>query len=143
MKVVFLDIDGVLNSSEYLYSPRHVSGSRKIDPLAVERLNRITDATGAVVVVSSTWRIMGLDPIRALLAEHGVKAPIIDVTPEDNGTRGQQIGNWLSSHDVESFVIFDDDNDMGDLARALVQTDFEFGLADKHVSEAMAILLAA
>jgi hypothetical protein len=49
MKVIFLDIDGVLNSGKYIIrldglfdNPTH-----QMDPEAVVRLNRITDETGA------------------------------------------------------------------------------------------------
>ena len=141
MRVVFLDIDGVLNSSDYLYSMRRKPGGmHKIDPLAVERLNRITDATGSVIVVSSTWRIMGLRSIRALLREHGVTAKIVGVTPEDSRIRGLQIAQWINTHNVDAYVILDDDADMGRLMGRLVQTDFDFGLTDEHVTKAIAML---
>ena len=140
MRVVFLDIDGVLNSLDYLRSLRRKPGTHKIDPLAVERLNRITDATDAAIVVSSAWRIMGLRSIRALLREHGVTAKIVGVTPDDNRIRGLQIAQWLNIHNVDAYVILDDDADMGRLMGRLVQTDFDFGLTDEHVTKAVAML---
>jgi hypothetical protein len=140
MRVVFLDIDGVLNSADYLYSLRRRPGTHKIDPLAVQRLNRITDATGAVIFVSSTWRIMGLKAIRTLLREHGVTAKIVGVTPDDNRIRGLQIAQCINTHDVDAYVILDDDADMGRLMSRLVQTDFDHGLTDEHAARAIAVL---
>lgn len=46
MKILFLDVDGVL-----LINPRE--GFRKV---AMQQLKRIIDETGARIVVSSTWR---------------------------------------------------------------------------------------
>jgi len=56
MKVNFLDIDGMLNSGQYI---KVLDGDfdvpiNQMDPVAVARLNTITDATGAKIVVSST-----------------------------------------------------------------------------------------
>ena len=57
IKVVFLDFDGVLNSKEFFKSPRHEeSEAGALDPEAIARLNRLLAATGAVVVISSSWR---------------------------------------------------------------------------------------
>src|SRR3954470_14695500 len=61
MKTIFLDIDGVLNSVRF-YRERKLRGKRRevdsdeICPLHVAQLNRILEATGAQVVLSSTWR---------------------------------------------------------------------------------------
>lgn len=54
--VLFLDIDGVLNSVETMRSGRWNAGTETLDPENVERLDRLIQLTGAVVVVSSTWR---------------------------------------------------------------------------------------
>ena len=60
MRIVFLDFDGVLNSHAYFNARTEkfedVGEAGELDPTAVERLNRIIDATGALVVVSSSWR---------------------------------------------------------------------------------------
>ena len=56
MKVIFLDIDGVLNSEEYYESFPDGEFIPPIDPVCVERLKRIVDRTGAKLILSSSWR---------------------------------------------------------------------------------------
>ncbi len=154
MKVLFLDIDGVLNSRTYLlfcYN-QGVLPDDKIDPAAVARLNQITDATGAHIVVSSTWRLpyvwnKNVDKLVELLKKHGIKGDIIGATPDHKRShgRGGEIQDWmnrckLDGIQIETFVILDDDNDMGNLDKFLVQTKFSDGLLDVHVQAAIDIL---
>ena len=61
MKVVFLDVDGVLNTAktfERVYNSFKNSGKREleIDSFRLEYLKKITDETDAKIVLSSTWR---------------------------------------------------------------------------------------
>lgn len=104
-KFIFLDIDGVMNSNLF-YSertqdkryndwikehPQRIAWNAcNIDPRAVERLNRLTDATGAKIVVSSTWRSdSNLQEVFNLV---GIKEPIHDITPYMRSRhRGPQI----------------------------------------------------
>lgn len=147
MKVIFLDFDGVLNHQE-LFLQRHLEGGGDpddaIDPACVERLNRLIQETGAKVVVSSTWRILKtLDVLQEILDKRGFVGELIGkTTTDDLGCRGNQIAEWLSHNEVDSFVILDDDSDMGDLIDHLVRTDIRNGLLDEHVLEAINILSA-
>ena len=134
MKVIFLDIDGVLAIRSSLRK-----GCWQLDPGGVGRLNRLVRETQAKIVVSSTWRIgRTLDQLKEVLAEQGVKIePIIGVTPRTqmNGCRGDDIQRWLTDNPgVEVFVILDDDADMLHLLPSLVKTDMVSGLTDHHVS---------
>jgi len=151
VRVVFLDIDGVLNHWEYLKRMK-ASGVRSrgctteshIDPDCVGRLNGLLSRSNAKVVVSSTWRILhSIESLQETLEAKGFEGDIIDfTTTEDLGSRGAQINAWLESHDdIESFVIIDDDGDMGTLRPYWVQTSlFEGGIKDEHVEEAMQVL---
>ena len=64
MKVIFLDIDGVLNTHESATTLREsfvergadLMGFNRFDKNCVARVNRITDETGAKIVISSSWR---------------------------------------------------------------------------------------
>ena len=140
MKIIFLDIDGVLNTISNW-------GSRPIEkrftPECIAALNRITEYTGAKIVISSTWRnIMGYYELSALLHSVGIEGEIIGKTPLvklSGGPRGEEIERFLyeyrkSEFDVSSFVILDDDTDMGDLMEHLVwcspNTGLTEGLAD-------------
>lgn len=61
MKIIFLDIDGVLNSESYFGTVGYLSSSdiyyKQIDLCAVQLLKKIIDKTKAGIVLSSCWRI--------------------------------------------------------------------------------------
>lgn len=67
MKIIFLDIDGVLNHEDFYrerFEKRYDDGAiehpySEIDPKTVQRLNKIIEETGANIVISSTWRHSG------------------------------------------------------------------------------------
>lgn len=59
-KVVFLDVDGVLNNGNwamemYEQGVRVYHDDLLYEP-SLEQLKRIVDATGAAIIVSSSWR---------------------------------------------------------------------------------------
>lgn len=118
--VIFLDIDGVLNSHRSCMaykgfpSPAHPDTWGKLDGVAIGLLQRVVRKTGAVCVLSSTWRIGATEQdIRELSKYLGV--PIIDVTryAVDREVRGHQIRDWLAAHpEVTTWAILDDDSDM-------------------------------
>jgi hypothetical protein len=146
MKVLFLDVDGVLNSQR-LGTP---DGMR---PWCVTQLARIVKESGCKIVVSSTWRAGGIgetsDFHRCLLeasvpGDDTIQRVLIGITPDlvgnGEGARGDEIAAWLGEHpDVESFVILDDDTDMGELGGRLVRTDAnaEHPLDDERAAEVL------
>ena len=150
MKIIFLDIDGVLNHADFLYDRAdraeagediHPDGA--IDPECVEHLNAIIDTTGAKVVVSSTWRLLRTcKKLQWCLDEKGFTGEVIDkTTSEDMETRGMQIDAWARENDVDAFVILDDDLDVYPHADRHVQTDFMHGgLQDEHADKAIEML---
>jgi len=158
MKIVFLDFDGVLCNHESIsagYRARTAPEQEPYGPHAdcIAQLNRIIEATGAAIVVSSTWRKCR-NP-RTTMAETlkrwGVTGAVIDVTPQLNGDsyaykrRGSEIQLWLdrySRHEIESFVILDDDGDMAHLQHRLVRTSMARGLTTVDADQAIAILNA-
>lgn len=152
MRVIFLDIDGVLVNRWSLSN--HSGIYAKAHPDCVAALNYIVEETGACIVVSSTWRHAGVSKMRDFLSEWGVKAKVLGCTPDLSrkegrlfiGTvRGDEIQAWLdglSGHfgPVESFVILDDDNDMRHLKDRLVRTEFVCGLTMLDAEKAVALL---
>lgn len=157
--IVFLDIDGVLNSSAFfIQSPDHEdTEAGAIDPAAVRRLNRLLASTGAVVVVSSSWRYdRTVEDLQRLLEVRGFVGQVVDKTPDiteqsEHGiflrcaTRGQEIFAWLQFQRVPvafgSMVILDDDTDIAPLSHRHVKTDiFGGGLLDVHVDRAIEML---
>jgi hypothetical protein len=106
MKVIFLDIDGVLNCKN---TPNPRKLPYIVDPKLLERFNKLVERTGAKVVLSSTWRI---DPAGLFSAEHwGV--PFIDTCPDmPDSPRCEEVLTWLARHPkVTRFAIIDDEDD--------------------------------
>lgn len=147
--IVFLDIDGVLNSQAWLDGlNRRVEivgvwdeeWAEQLDPACVERLSRIVAATGAAVVVSSSWReVMPVSQVAVHLRTRGFTGDVIDRTPT-TGYRGEEIRAWLSTHAmVDRYVVLDDDPRAGGPDRH-VKTMWAVGLTDADVERAISIL---
>jgi hypothetical protein len=127
MKVIFLDIDGVLNCTE---TPNPRKFPYIVDPALLARFNRILENTGAHVVLSSTWRY---DPAGLFSAKHwGV--PFIDITPDmPHVPRCKEIIGWLEKHsEVNRFAVIDDEDDGLD-ELPLFQPSARTGLTDEIV----------
>lgn len=170
MRLIFLDIDGVLNGHD---RHRHPNGYCGIDPACVYRLNRIVAETGARLVISSAWRYLlgprgGMSPVgfKSMLLTYGLdrsveidgRTPLDEVTPD----RGPQIGRYLAAGGVSghlrSYVILDDGSDepphppaTKPLTESLLEhherarivfTDGTVGLTDADADRAIAILMA-
>ena len=115
MKVVFLDIDGVLNSEKYVRSCDEYGVI--IDPSRMVLLKRIIDATDAKIVLSTSWREhwdtdktkcnnIG-NEINDIFAQYNLH--VFDKTKKLNLSREYEIKDWLEQHtEVETFVVLDD-----------------------------------
>jgi len=110
MKALFLDVDGVLNTSNLL-SSLFISDKRS-DPVCLDRLvmvKRIVDSTGCVVVLSSSWRLTDTlrNRITTEAANAGVK--IYDITPDlPTEDRDIEILTWCELNSVKTYAILDD-----------------------------------
>jgi len=161
VKILFLDIDGVLNWSgtkERVHNRQFIG----IDPEMVARFNRIVDAHPDLkIVISSTWRhsfsysdeIRDFEGLKKYLADRGVKGEVLGATPQHFG-RGDlvsEIEEWLRDNPtlVDSFVVLDDDTRgmSGTLFRdRVVQTywlstpDRSGGLQEEDVQAAVKVL---
>lgn len=136
MKVIFLDIDGVMNGAAS--RPDHRRGfAAWLEPTNVAALNQIVAATGAVVVVSSSWRLaIPWDEMRAAFRDVGCLAELHDRTPDlDARDRQREVIAWLTAQAVppSRFVVIDDDFLMPDLPGALVRTSKLCGLTEHDV----------
>lgn len=131
--IIFLDIDGVLNC-ELFFEKRKLNKVNYKDHFEFEKgqictervalLNDLCKETGAVVVLSSSWR-MGrtVEDMQKLLDVCGGTFKIIDKTPHTGYARGTEIKQWLEDnikpetygcdyYDFHKYVIIDDDSDM-------------------------------
>lgn len=141
MKVLFLDIDGVLNSRKFFTSKEWLVNSMnptsQIDPKAVEILNRIVFKTECVVVVSSTWRLYhSYDKIAKMLEAKGYNhSNIIGQTPDlaqYDKNRADEISMWLACNkQVDAYAILDDEQVF--VGPRMVRTDSNIGLVESDV----------
>lgn len=161
IKVIFLDIDGCLNS--YLYyiddrNPGNLNGQEgDIDPLCVERILRIVKETGAKVVISSDWRISWEGTLMRLERMGLTRDIVVDKTPElvwtriandyfdEDGyeySRGREIDMWLQSHpECTNYVIIDDRTDFTDEQQPhFVHVNSYCGLTDDNADIAIMTL---
>lgn len=143
MKVIFLDIDGVLNSWNGLI-PRGGQSLKDIYIEHIEVLRWLLKKTDARIVVSSTWRRgRSVDDLRQLLYNYGLPSKyIIDKTPTLGTQRGDEIKAWLnnSKEEIESFVVIDDDGDMDAVEENFVQTKGDYGLTYVEAYQCIKIL---
>lgn len=143
-KVIFLDIDGVLNSAKWKQEVRDTYGIDAITVLdqgALFLLSELVSWTNARLVLSSSWRVSAFarEAVQDNLRPYDLS--LYSWTEQEKGCRGDQIEAWLHKHpEVTKFVILDDDNDMGNLMDHLVQTDYYSGLKVKHINKAYEIL---
>lgn len=118
-KVLFLDIDGVVNCAHTRERHRGFIG---IDPYMALLVGSMIDRTGVTVVLSSSWRHFegGVDEVNKQVWKIMDVTPTITATPENTkvGTsshvpRGYEIKAWLDKHpEVTKYAIVDDDSDM-------------------------------
>lgn len=155
IKAIFLDVDqlheGVLN---YYEATARCGIYIGIEDEKVALLKKIVEATGAKIVLSSTWRL-GIDNkghrleehipyLKEKLGKYGLE--IYDKTPVCSNHRGREIDSWLKNHpEVEQWVVLDDewfiDFNQYDIAPHLVQTYFYgSGLTEDDVEKAIKIL---
>lgn len=133
-KVVFLDIDGVLNNdTTSTYLQKQKKSWWVVDPQNVSVLNRVIEKTSASIVITSMWKQhMSLPELKAVLTENGFKYPtnIVDVTsiqlknrdiinratngiglrPNTSLPRVWEILEWLDANRTSNYVVIDDMN---------------------------------
>jgi hypothetical protein len=163
MKIIFLDIDGVLNSGDNLralhylkiqhnYGEANDEFGQLFDERCVRNLTGIIQATGAKIVMSSTWKMYGLENMQAMWEKRNLPGKLIGITP--NGTcaefaerhyhpgvdRGYEIQQWIEDHpEIEGYVILDDDSDMLPYQK-FVKCNFNYGLTYSDAQYAIEIL---
>lgn len=106
MKILFLDIDGVLNTKDAAKELNY------IDPQKVKVVAKIVKETECKIVVTSAWRntIDLMEKLRGKLRKEGID--IYDVTTYTNHlmtSRLQEIRFYLQEHTIEKYAILDDE----------------------------------
>lgn len=166
MNIIFLDVDGVLNSLAYFESIKVLNKYDKYNEISdfhLKKLSEIYHACNAQIVLSSTWRELD-DPsdmncypmyryLVKSLEKYGMK--IMSKTPMINMNRPLEVVTWLNNRSDKNnikFVSLDDDFSDIDymkygIENNLIHTEFfcndvcEGGLQQKHVDRAIKILM--
>lgn len=145
--IIFLDIDGVLNSGRYF---SEVSAEKRkfyednkhnrnniddrvsyymleINEYNLNILKSIIEITNSKVVITSSWKFINLfDEIVSRLVCMGI--PIIDKTIDSGSNRGEGILNYVKEHNIDNYIVIDDEvfKDYNDtILSRLVKTSFD------------------
>lgn len=156
--IIFLDIDGVLNNQNtfikmkdvrinyykcHLYDDFKYKLAYKLLDIEKDKLyllKEIIKETNSQVVITSAWRNMRIYPlIEDYLINIGI--PIIGTTKYLDGLRGKEIKDYLRNHQVDNYIIINDDIfpdfDL-ELLSHLIHTNFYHNrLNDEHVDESI------
>ena len=135
MKVIFLDIDGVLN----------VVNDNSISIEKIQLLSFIIKSTKADIVLSSSWRYGWNDPnqniegkrvfeLKKLLYNNGIT---INNTIGLDSTKSIQIANYVKKSKPEKFVVVDDE--LIDSPN-FIQINNESGLTKEYCNKIISIL---
>ena len=172
MRVIFLDVDGVITYKSY-----HNSITYNIDIEKVKLLKQIVENTNAQIVLSSSWKqgynkatsekddyyialentlaecnlsILDITDdiyLNVLNSDEVIDFSDLDILVIEHGTgRGAEIEKWINDHNVDSYVILDDEYwDWKDynMESHWVQSswyDEDGGLHQEHVEKAIKIL---
>ncbi len=148
-KIIYLDIDGVLNSDDFAkfcleeegFDPFDVDA---LDPRAIKNLKYIVEETGAQIVLSSSWRWedVAKTAVRTQLKDFGLI--FIDTTTMKINrckSRTMEIETHLEEHpEIKRYVILDDTDIEPPLERYQIKTIFKTGLTRKDAEKAIKIL---
>jgi hypothetical protein len=168
-KIIFLDFDGVLNSEKHFNClkeqglPTEDFCGTIFDPEATEALQKIIDATGAVIVISSSWRFAGLGRMKYLWDKRGIAGKVVDITSlhtvddlieehigdddfddfiyKSGSPRAYEINDWLTNHpETMNYVILDDERMSETLETHFVNVNPHTGLTMADAEKAIEIL---
>ena len=158
MNLIFLDIDGVLNSMPYCELQKGKTGHHEISDFHVKMLSKIYHSCHASIVLASTWRYLRntteneakimYQYLIDTLAKYGMQ--IMSHTPVIFGNRPLEIATYLQNIDTNNinYIILDDDFSKEEykkygLEKNLIPTKFfcydisEGGLQPEHVEKAI------
>ena len=164
-KIIFLDIDGVLNTERQhdrcvnLGADQVDNFGYAFDPEAVANLKRIVEHTGADIVISSSWKMWGLDAMQRMWARRDLPGKVIGITPNTESDemllsidldlmdipaiKGSEIKEWLSTNGNQDtrYAILDDLPDMlPEQESHFVQTDPRIGITKDDADRIITIL---
>lgn len=154
MRVIFLDVDGVLNKAGC--KVKTPSGFYFVEDDKLLLLKELVEKTNAKIVLSSTWRqgwedlnngVDSIDSRDFVLLRDKLKEFDLDLYDYTScpitSDRGSKIKEWLSKHfeEVDSILVLDDESNIKPFNKFFVRTSFSDGLKEKHVKKSVEVLL--
>ena len=137
-----MDLDGVCNSEKWYRSHEYYYNEFKdpdLDPQIIEKLNQLTNELDIKLVISSSWKIddgcierlkrAGLDNII------GRTPNLIFTVPYDEFCKGLEIKAWLGVHNVDKYLILDDEFDavLQEQRFNLLLIDYRVGITNENI----------
>lgn len=132
MKIIFLDIDGVLVLRD---APDDYSeNTPPFDPDCVNVFNQILSETNAIIVLSSTWKkVWDLKRLDFIFKFNGVIKSPLDITSDFNN-REKEITDYVQRKAVDEFVILDD-MELEIFPKNFIQCNMNEGLKQQGIKE--------
>ena len=162
-RIIFLDIDGVLNSNFWNDShQREISDGTLIDTEKVKLLSMLVKRTNAKIILHSGWKYWFDQDLKPLRLEAENLAMLLkreelligDITPDYSTEeirknkkfsliKASEILAWLEEHeDVDSWIVIDDlDLHSREIEKHQIKTDPSIGLTIDDVYKAEKMLL--
>ena len=172
--LIFLDFDGVLNTENH-FAKMTVEGvptrdyyGPKFDPKAVANLQKIIEATDAWIIVSSSWRYMGLKELQRMWTDRNLPGWVAGTTPLHTNddklletdlnqldeittemfcpSRGNEIKAYFDevlqvNSDMHRYVILDDLKDvLSEHEGHFIRINPVVGITEKDVKKAIEVL---
>ena len=145
-RIIFLDVDGVLNSINKLIEVYKLTGKPHscydypFDDNCLEYLKYIVEETDSYLVITSTWRKdeEGIEILLNKLREFDLDKRVIGYTPILGTKRFYEIKEYLDTLNEEvNFIILDDDSDMLEFSKNLIKTTTQVGLTKEQSEQAI------
>ena len=166
-KIIFLDLDGVLNTEYYqnylcyqglAYQDEY---GAFFDPETTKQLKRIVDATNAKIVIESSWKYLGLDAMQEMWSDRQLPGKVIDITPSSvsdqwlltanlddidpamGHCKGMEIASWLADYtgpDARYVIIDDEYVILGSQVPNFILTNPYDGITEELADKAISIL---
>ena len=148
-KILFLDIDGVMNSKLYFknsFNPDE--DDSRFDVYSVYLVKKLVEEFSLKIVITSHWRSGMVEKLMSELKRN----ELMSFLHKDSFTpilrsaqRGKEIKAWLDSHPgINDYIIIDDNENMLEEQKCrFVKTDAFAGLLDENYYDAREILLSA
>ena len=142
MKCIFLDFDGVINNWY------HFDGVSIENVMILKKIIELSDAK-IIAITSNKYSLQRLDKVDyyksifynsyvKFLNELGIQ--VHDLTPFVDANRTLEIKKYIEEHQIEQYVILDDELIEEELQEHQVFLDLYRGLQEEHIIPALNIL---